>query len=571
MKTIVLMGNPNVGKSGIFSRLTGTRVIASNYPGTTVDVSRGEMQTPTGPAEVIDAPGTYSLSPSNPAEEVAAVVLDQADLVVNVIDATNLERNLYLTLELLERGVSAVVALNLQDEAKHRGIAIDAAELERLLGVPVVPTVGLFGEGIRELVERFREARPSGTVRPMSEEERWATVGRITGAVQVVTHRHPTLGDRIAEASIKPVTGGLIAAAVIAAAFLAVRWIGEGLISFVFEPLFDLYTPIAMQASDLLGPGLLHDILIGRFIEGGIDYEQSMGLLTTGLYVPFAMILPYIVAFYIVLSILEDTGYLPRLATLADTFFHRLGLHGYGIVPVILGLGCNVPGVLASRVLETKKQRFIAITLVSISVPCMAQTAMVFGVLGSFGMGCVAIVFGTLALVYVTVGLLLDRMVPGQCPEIFLEIPPYRMPDPRATGMKAWMRVRGFIREAVPYLFIGILLVNLLYAVGFFDLLAAVFAPVMQTWLGLPAEATAALLVGFLRKDLAVGMLVPLGMTPEQLVIAVTMLTIYFPCVAAFVVLLREMGMRGMLTAAGVMLTAALLVGGALRLVLIGF
>lgn len=137
--------------------------------------------------------------------------------------------------------------------------------------------------------------------------------------------------------------------------------------------------------------------------------------------------------------------------------------------------------------------------------------------------------------------------------------------------MKAWMRVRGFIREAVPYLFIGILLVNLLYAVGFFDLLAAVFAPVMQTWLGLPAEATAALLVGFLRKDLAVGMLVPLGMTPEQLVIAVTMLTIYFPCVAAFVVLLREMGMRGMLTAAGVMLTAALLVGGALRLVLIGF
>jgi ferrous iron transport protein B len=162
-------------------------------------------------------------------------------------------------------------------------------------------------------------------------------------------------------------------------------------------------------------------------------------------------------------------------------------------------------------------------------------------------------------------------VVPGECPEIFLEIPPYRMPDLRATATKTWMRVRGFIGEAIPYLFLGILLVNLLYAVGFLDWLAAVFAPLMEVWLGLPAEATAALLVGFLRKDLAVGMLVPLGMTPEQLVIAVTMLSVYFPCVATFVILLKELGVRGMTAAAGVMVTTALLVGGALRVVLIGF
>lgn len=571
MKTVVLMGNPNVGKSGIFSRLTGTRVITSNYPGTTVDVSRGKMRLPDTPAEVIDAPGTYSLTPTNPAEEAAATILGEADLVVNVVDATNLERNLYLTLEILERGTPTAVALNLWDEAGHKGIAIDAARLEDLLGVPVVPTVGLAGQGIRELVERLAEARPSATIRPMSEEERWAAVGRITGSVQVITHRHRSFADQLSEASIRPVTGPLIALAVITAAFLVVRWIGEGLISLVFAPLFDLYTPIVEQLSDFLGPGILHEILIGRLFDGEIDYVQSMGLLTTGLYVPLAMILPYIVAFYLVLSILEDTGYLPRLATLADTFFHRLGMHGYGIVPVILGFGCNVPGALATRVLETKKQRFIAATLMSIAIPCMAQIAMVFGVLGPYGLRYVVMVFATLALVYVVAGLILNRVVPGECPEIFLEIPPYRMPDLRATATKTWMRVRGFIGEAIPYLFLGILLVNLLYTVGFLDWLAVVFAPVMEAWLGLPAGATVALLVGFLRKDLAVGMLVPLGMTPEQLVIAVTMLTVYFPCVATFVVLLRELGVRGMLAAAGVMVTAALLVGGALRAVLIGF
>jgi ferrous iron transport protein B len=283
------------------------------------------------------------------------------------------------------------------------------------------------------------------------------------------------------------------------------------------------------------------------------------------------MVLPYIVAFYLILSILEDTGYLPRLATLADTFFHRLGMHGYGIIPVFLGFGCNVPGALATRMLETKKQRFIAATLMSLAVPCMAQIAMIFGAIGPFGMRYVVLVFATLAFVYIVVGLLLNRVVPGECPEIFLEIPPYRMPGLRATATKTWMRVRGFIGEAIPYLFLGILLVNLLHAVGFLEWLALVFAPLMEVWLGLPAEATAALLVGFLRKDLAVGMLVPLGMMPEQLVIAVTMLSIYFPCVATFVVLLKELGVRGMIAATGVMVTTALLVGGALRVLLIGF
>ncbi len=255
MRRIVLMGNPNVGKSGMFSRLTGTQVITSNYPGTTVDFSRGTIHVDGAAVELVDAPGTYSLEPSNAAEEIAAALMETADLIVSVVDATNLERNLFLTLEVLETRKPIIVALNLWDEAVNQGIAIDVPNLEHLLGVPVVPTVGLSGQGISELISRFSEARPSDTLAPMDAEERWKTVGRITDAVQTITHRHPTFRDRLSEASVRPVNGFFIALGVIAAAFWVVRLIGESLIQYIFEPLFDLYTPFVTAALRSPWPG----------------------------------------------------------------------------------------------------------------------------------------------------------------------------------------------------------------------------------------------------------------------------------------------------------------------------
>jgi ferrous iron transport protein B len=570
MKKIVLMGNPNVGKSVVFSRLTGANIISSNYPGTTVDFSKGRMCLGKEGHEIIDAPGTYSLEPSNKAEEVALEMFEQADLVVNVADATNLERNLYLTLQLLERHKPVVLALNLWDEARHTGISIDLQKLEDELRVPVVPTVALSGEGIRDLVDRIDEARPAAEIEPMTESERWVKIGEIVRNVQQVTHRHHTLRDRIAEASIRPLTGFPIALAVMSAALWLVVFIGETLITYLFDPLFALYTPIVMGLSTWLGPGFLHQLLIGELVDGQIDYVQSMGMLTTGVYVPFAMVLPYIIAFYSVLAVFEDSGYLPRLATLTDTIFHRFGMHGFGIIPVFLGLGCNVPGVLAARNLETKKQRFIATTLLAISVPCMAKNAMVFGILGPYGAGYIFLVFATLFIVFVSSGLLLNRLIPGDSPEICLEIPPYRRPDARTVLKKTWMRVRWFLREAIPFLFLGVLVINLLYAVGFVEWLGGLFAPVVEGWFGLPKEAASALLVGFLRKDLAVGMLLPLGMTPMQLVIATTLLTVYFPCVGTFAVMFRELGVRGMIRATAFMAGTAFVVGGVMRAVLLG-
>jgi ferrous iron transport protein B len=570
MKKIVLMGNPNVGKSVVFSRLTGANVIASNYPGTTVDFSKGKMCLGKEGHEIIDAPGTYSLEPSNKAEEVAFEMFGQADLIIDVADATNLERNLYLTLQLLEQKKPVILALNMWDEARHTGIIIDLKKLENELHIPVVPTVALSGEGFSDLVRRFDEARSPGEIEPMNDSERWMKIGEIIGNVQQVTHRHHTLWDWISEASIRPLTGVPIALVVIFAALWLVIFIGNTLITYIFDPLFTLYTPIVMSISTWLGPGLLHDLLIGQLIDGQIDYIQSMGLLTTGIYVPFAMVLPYIIAFYSVLAVFEDTGYLPRLATLSDTFFHRIGMHGFGIIPVFLGLGCNVPGVLATRSLETKKQRFIAATLIAISVPCMAKNAMVFGILGSFGMVYVILVFATLFLVFVSSGIILNRLIKGDSPEICLEIPPYRKPDPMTVLKKTWMRIRWFLKEAIPFVFLGVLIINVLYAVGFVEWLGGIFAPVIQGWFGLPKEATTALLIGFLRKDLAVGMLLPLAMSPLQLVIATTLLTIYFPCVGTFAVMFRELGIRDMIKATLFMAGTAFLVGGAMRLVLLG-
>ncbi len=563
---ILLMGNPNVGKSVIFSRLTGTDVIASNYPGTTVEFTKGTMKLSGKRAEVIDVPGTYALEPISKAEEVAVEMLHEGDVVIQVVDATNLERNLYLTLQLIEKKVPLIIALNLWDEAKHIGIKIDVKKLEKLLGVPVVPTVAVTGEGIKELVSRLPHARISAY--RSTDHEKWADIGRMIAQVQSVTHRHHTLLEKLGDLSIKPLTGIPLSILVMYLAFQIIRFIGEGLIGYIFEPLFELYTPLVMKISQLLGPGFLHDILIGTLIKGEIDYTQSMGVLTTGLFVPFAMVLPYVFSFYLVLSFVEDCGYLPRLAVLIDNVMHRLGLHGSAIIPMLLGLGCNVPGILATRILETRRQRFIAATLTAICVPCTAMLAVVAGLVGKYGLQGLGMVFITLFIAWVILGVLLDKLLKGESPEIFLEIPPYRIPYWGALLKKLWMRIKYFLKEGVPYVLLGVFIANVLYTLGVIDFVGRIASPVIVGLLGLTKETAAALIIGFLRKDVAVGMLLPLGLTMKQLIIASVVLTMYFPCVATFAIIVRELGVKDMMKSAGVMIVGAILVGSLLNLIL---
>ncbi len=566
---ILLMGNPNVGKSVLFSRLTGTRTIASNYPGTTVGFTRGYLKLGEEQVEIIDVPGTYTLEPTSKAEQIAAEMLKEGDLVIDVVDATNLERNLNLTLQLLERQVPVIVALNMWDDAHHRGINIDVVKLEELLGVPVVPTVGVTGQGIRELVSRLPEAAAPQVIYS-SSDERWAKIGDIVSQVQSLSHRHHTWREVLEDASNHPTGGAAIALLVLVTTFWVIRLIGEGTINYVTDPLFNwLWTPLLMKLSFALGSGgFWHNILVGRLINGEIDYFQSLGLLSTGLYIEFGVVIPYIIAFYLVLGILEDVGYLPRLAVLMDTLMHRLGLHGYAIIPTILGFGCNVPAVMATRILESRRERFIAATLISIGIPCAALQAMIIGLVGQQGMQYVAIVYGSLFVSWIIIGLILNHTVKGFSPELIMEIPPYRFPPWRVVGEKLWLRVSSFIKEALPIVLGAVLVVNILYTVGIFDFMANIAAPIVSGLFGLPKETVVALAIGFLRKDVAVGMLAPLGLTAKQLVISTTVLAMSFPCVATFVILARELGARDMLKATGIMIAAALIVGGLLNLIL---
>ena len=570
IKKIYLIGNPNVGKSVVFSRLTGVQVLSSNYPGTTVEIAKGYLSLDNERIEVVDLPGTYSLDSTSAAEEVAVSLLKELPkneiAVINIIDSTNLERNLLLTVQLIEEGYPVVVCLNMCDDAGHRGVHIDFIKLEKLLKVPVISTCALTGVGIKLLTERIKEV-VSAPKSKLTHQERWLEIGKIIEEVQWLEHRHHTFREIMEDASVRPVTGLLMAGVIIYAAFKVVRFIGEGIINHITDPIFiNLYQPILEKLSlSWHEKGFWFHLLIGDLINGKIDFKQSLGVLTTAPYIELGMVLPYVVSFYFILSLLEDIGYLPRLAVLLDNLLHRLGLHGYAVIPVLLGFGCNVPGILATRVLESKRERFIASTIISIGVPCVPLQAMIFGLLGKFGGFYVTGVYLVLFSLVLILGIILNRTLTGYSPEFLLEIPPYRFPPLLMLWKKLYYRIKGFLVEAMPVVLLGVCVINILLYFKLFDFVTAIFAPVIQGLFGLPKEAVVALAIGFLRKDVAVGMLMPLGLTANQLFIGATLLAITFPCIASFVVLGRELGIKGLVKSTSIMVGISIIVGSLLH------
>jgi ferrous iron transport protein B len=610
---ILLVGQPNVGKSVLFSHLTGVRTIASNYPGTTVSFAMGRMRGKGSTLIVMDAPGTYSLEPLDEAARVTVDLIDDAKRIINVVDSTHLERHLPMTLELIAQNKPMVVALNMSDEARHKGIGIDVEKLSVELGVPVVAIAARSGEGVKHLIDACLDLRPghrpggnesghpghhphiqhpfpagrSGAAPEHAHLDRdriWRRVGELVERVQTLEHHHHTFADRLEELSIHPLWGSLFALVVIALSFSLVRLIGEFLITgavgivgkpwlelpFGTELLFEkILQPPLIRLSGLLGPGSFpHRLLIGTLVEGRIDFMQSFGILTSGLFIPIGVVLPYLLSFYFVLSLLEDSGYLPRLAVFLDNFMHRIGLHGYAIIPTLLGLGCNVPGIMATRILESRRQRFVTASLISIAVPCAALQAMIIGLVGRRGIGPVLVVYGTLFVVWLLISLVLRFTTREFQPELLVEIPPYRLPTARALATKMWLRISGFVREALPIILTAIVAVNVLYQLNLFTYVARFAEPVVTRVWGMPSEAVVPLLVGILRKDVALGLFAPLELTGKQLIIGSVVLAMFFPCIATFVVLFRELGFKGGLKSIGIMLLAVFLTGGALNLIL---
>jgi len=566
-RRVLLVGNPNVGKSVFFSRLTGAHAISSNYPGTTVGFTEGVLTVGEENFNIIDVPGAYTLEPTNEAEQIARKIVDTgADMVIIVLDATALERNLVLALQVLERDIPAIVALNMFDEARHRGLIIDVEALESELGVPIIPTVAVTGVGLSYMISNLKNAR-AGHFQPMDKAERWRKIGEIISKVQTVTHRHHTIKDRLEDVSAHRVWGGVLGVLVLTACFTLIRLLGEGIINYITDPIFDtFYLPLLERLSTILGGGYLHNIIIGRLFEGAIDLEQSLGVFSTGVYVEFGMVLPYIIAFYSILSFLEDFGYLPRLAVVFDALLHRFGIHGYAIIPTLLGLGCNVPGILATRVLESERERFITATLISVGIPCVSVQAMLTATLAPYGMRYIAAVYLILLSVWLILGRIMHLTLKGFSPELIVEIPPYRLPAPRAWAYKLWFRIKDFLIEATPLVMGGILLVNVLDTIGVMDAIAGILSPLFEGLFGLPSAAAVPIVMGLFRKDIAMGLLIPLRLSAAQMLTAVVMLAMTFPCIATFVILWRELGIKRMIQSSVIMLSAACIAGGLMHL-----
>lgn len=577
---VLLMGHPNVGKSVIFNRLTGADVISSNYPGTTVDYQKGWMRHHGRDIEVIDVPGTFSLEPRDKAETVALTMLNdnpQARIIC-VIDATKAERGLYLALDLIEKGYPLVLALNMWDVAHDKNIVVDTQKLASLLGVPVIPTVAVSAEGLSALMDRLLEAEPpslAGVVQRMrlaqlmtahgcngctgcvvgaaetaipsaiSPDERWALVEEIARRTVTLGHYRHTLKDAIGDYTVKPLTGTPFAIAVLYAFWSIFSTFADFVTDGFLTKLFDRHWLPWLQNSFPGGPGhWIYAVMVdlGQLKDGVWSASQtcleSFGVLTSGLYLEIGVVLPAVFAFYVMLALLEDVGYLPRLAVLMDTFLHKIGLHGYAIVPTILSLGCNVPGVEATRILETRKQRFVMMTILAIFIPCGAQISIMHNVIPRY----TGFVMAYLFLGYFLFGYLLNRLIPGTTPDIIMDVPVYQRPIFSDVRRKVAMRTTSFLKDAIPFVTLGILLVNILYSQGAIDALARVAAPVFEGWFGVPRQTAGPLLAAFLRKDLAIAQLSAISMTTYQLITAIVLVSIYFPCIGTFFMLLKEGG-----------------------------
>jgi ferrous iron transport protein B len=565
MKRVILVGNPNVGKSLLFSRLTRTGADAANYAGTTVALKVGRIGYGGEELELVDGPGLYSLEQRSEAESVALRLVEDVDaqagdVVVDVVDATNLERGLGLTLQLASRGLPMVVCLNLWDEARHVGVSIDAQALSRLLGLPVAPVSALEGTGLGALLDAVKEARPSPLA--VRDEDRWAEVGRIVGEVQRLEHRHHSFLERLSDFTLHPVGGPASALAVLIATLFVVRLIGESLAAGLLEPLYSrVYAPFVEGLAGRLPWPWAASLLAGN----GPDPLASFGVLTSGVYIAIVLVFPYFLAFYAVFGFLEDLGYLPRLAVVLDRAFHRLGLHGYSSIPVMLGLGCKVPAFMSARMLTNRREKTLTIALVFMSVPCLPQTSMIVSLGMGYGVGTVLAVFAALIAIAVLSNMAMNAFMRGGKTELFTEIPAYRVPRLGLLARKLGRRLAGYFAEVLPMIAVGVLALNLLDAAGVIGAATGAIKGPARAILGLPEEMAPIMILGFLRKDVSIAMLAPLGLSAGQFVVASVFLALYVPCMAAFFALVKELGILGALRIALIVLAAATLGGAAVR------
>lgn len=608
--TLAFIGNPSVGKSVFFSRLTGVGVEISNYPGTTVALSRGNIKVKGRTIEMVDLPGIYSLGVANENEKVTKrfLIENQPDVIVNVLDASRLERNLYLTLQLLELDIPMIIALNQVDLAAELGILIDTDRLSELLGLPVVPTVATWGIGLDEVVLKALEETGRIQKHHRARYSHW-----IRQALAGLDHAFPDTSQSVKIAALlndaefvelccmPPEANAILSSArrfrqnleiehgisvpdtVARDLYGEAGHIADNVVS-TFEPkkrfrdridrvLTSPNFGIAVLISALLLTFLLV-FRIGGFLETWIVDDlfephiiqpvEAMTLGMTpvlrnliiyslrGVEAGFAIAIPYIAVFYAILSIFEDSGYLTRAAFLLDNLTHKLGLHGRAVIPLVLGFGCNVPAIMAVHALGTRREKRIASFLISL-VPCSARTVIILGLVGTFvGFWPAVSIYVLQVFIIAAMGWVLGRTLPGQRSGFIMEMNPLRKPELKPTLRKTWMKSREFLYIAFPLLLAGSAFLGIVDALGLLSIFQDFVEPVSVGLLGLPAFAATALVFGILRKEMALQILAVLAgtanfaavMTPLQMYQFAVITTIYVPCVATIAVLKHELGTK---------------------------
>jgi len=624
---VALAGNANVGKSAIFNRLTGMDQILGNWPGKTVERAEGVLRLKGRRIRVIDLPGIYSFSSYSMEELVSRdfIARERPNVVVNVVDASSLERNLFFTLQLLELEAPLILALNQIDLMQKRGIRLDAQKLEEAIGVPVVPTVAVKGRGLSELMDRVLQdiplakgARPiryapeielgiarlgrlleksgidyprrwlaikllekdeemeklvgavDGAIVSLADElaaeleekhgvpcsvllakERYRIAEEIAGSAQTIEAPGTSITDRLDRIALHPAMGHLAIVGVIGGLLAWTFVIGARL----SEALIEALSPIEQLEPVVQGP--LFDILWNGAFSG----------LVAGL----TLVIPYVLPFYIILAVIEDSGYLTRISIMLEWCMHRIGLHGKAIIPLILGYGCNVPACYSCRIMETPKQKLLAALAVTL-VPCTARTVVILGLVAAFVSiwWAMALYVLDLALIVILVRMAY-KAISGDSPGLIMELPEYHWPSPRVVLKQTWARTKSLVWVVLPAYIIGSAALQAAFAAGVLDPVNAALEPLTAGWLGLPPEVGILLVFGLVRKELTVLMLAVIFqtsnfasiMSPVQLTVLALVTMIYIPCLAVIITLGKEFGWGKTAAVTTLEIALALLMGGA--------
>lgn len=636
---IILVGNPNVGKSVIFGALTKRYVEVSNYPGTTVEITRGALHTPQHPAlngaTVIDTPGINSLIPRSDDERVTRDILlrEPPRAVIQVADAKNLRRAFILATQLAELEVPFLLDLNMADEAAARGLHINLERLAQILGVAVVATVAPKREGIDQLLAALDspsssphlvrydapiEAAITQIAAELPEKrgkrglalmwlagddslaERWRpqigeeAIRRLEAIRHEVARRYAEplgyilnqqrlrcadcileevyqtgkkqrrdWGEWLGRWAIHPIAGWPILIAILLLTYLFVGDFGAGtLVDFIEGTVFGAWIiPLVTRLVNSVPIPFIQDLLVGQY-----------GLVTIGLSYGFGIVMPIVTTFFIMFSLLEDSGYLPRLAVMVNRPMKAMGLNGKAVLPMVLGLGCDTMATLTTRIMETRKERLQVTLLLALGVPCSAQLGVILGMVALLNPVAAAIWATIVLATLFAVGYLAARLLPGEPSDFILELPPIRRPQLSNILVKTLARLEWYLREVIPLFLLGTLILFTLDQIGALALIERLAAPLIVGALGLPQEAAAAFLIGFLRRDYGAAGLFQLARTgqldPVQILVSMVVITLFVPCIANMLMIVKEYGRRVAAGMAAFVFPFAFLMGSLLNLAL---